>query len=198
MAHQVALVEGFGVGAVVHVGLSALSEVTENFCPCGSEEGAHDVAIDGGHTRESVNAAAAHEVEQEGFVGVVLMVGYGNGGSTALLAQGFKPSIAQIARCHFNAYAAAARLLLCVKTNAVQAHLLLLAEANHKLLVALALRAAQLKIAMRGLHLVTRLAEQQQKCHAVGTATQAHQDAGGLFGQYVGLEHGALLVRSWE
>ena len=197
MAHQVALIEGFGVGAVGHVGLSALSEVAEDFCPCGSEEGAHHVAIDSGHTREPVNAAAAHEVEQEGFVGVVLMVGYGNGGSTALLAQGFKPSIAQVARCHFNAYAAAARLLLCVKTNAVQAHLLLLAEANHKLLIALALFTAQLEIAMRGLHLVTRLAEQQQKRYAVGTATQAHQDAGGLFGQYVGVEHGALLVISY-
>ena len=88
------------------------------------------------------------------------------------------------------------RLLLCVKTNAVQAHLLLLAQTNHKLLIALALFTAQLEIAMRGLHLVTRLAEQQQKCHAVGTATQAHQNAGGLFGQYVGVEHGSLLVRS--
>ena len=118
-----------------------------------------------------MNARAAHQVEQERLGVVVFVVSHADDLKIALGDEARKPRIAQSACRHLNAFAVGFGLGLRVEVTDVQRNGQPACQFFTESLVAVALVAAQVKVAVGRLYAVAQFVQDQQQCHRVGPAT---------------------------
>ena len=131
--------------------------------------------MDVGHAAQAAESASAGQVEQQGLVGIVAVVGHGHGHGANFPSQLLKPIVAQVAGRHFHTDAPAAGHFGRGKTGTVEGHAEAVAQVGDKGLVAQAFVAPQVEVAVCGRDLVARLAQQEQQGYAVGPAAEGHQ-----------------------
>ena len=102
-------------------------------------------------------------------------MGHADAGCLPRPAQFPEPSVTQPAGRHLNRLAAARRFGPRVERAHVQRHSKLPTQIAHKLLVAIALRSAQMEIAVCRLQPAAQPDQQAQQAHAVGPAAQGHE-----------------------
>ena len=88
-----------------------------------------------------------------------------------------KVLVPQFAGCHLYAQMMKVGKGLCVEMHPMKWRILLFAELFAELLVTIRLLAAQMKIAMDGLHVIAQTAQHPQQTHAVGTSRECYQIA---------------------
>ena len=115
IAHDV----GHQIGAVGHEWLIPLYEPLLNVVTADAEQRAYHVAVAGLDARKAVQTGAPDEVHQNGFYGIILMVGYADGGCANVLEKLLEVAVAQLAGSHLDAYFVYCSVCMCVKVDYV-------------------------------------------------------------------------------
>src|SRR5690606_21586099 len=87
-----------------------------------------------------------HEVEQQGFEVIVLMLCYRYAVVTERSTHGLEPCVAQVARCHLDGNAICPRVRLGIECRGVERHVQLTGKPVYQCFIRISLRTAQLEI----------------------------------------------------
>ena len=114
-------------------------EVVGHLVACEAQQRAHHMSVPHLHSRESVDACSAYEVEQQCLHRIVLMVGHSNHVEVECLAQALKLLVAQLACCHLHRHLVLGGIGHRVEVHHLARHAQRVAQLGDEALVAVAL-----------------------------------------------------------
>ena len=175
-ADLVAQVFGRAVRRIFPVGNVLCYGVFEDVLARSEHQRADQLPGMGGDARQTPQAGAAQQVDEEGFDRVVDVVGDGYHRVTVLAAQFVEPGVAQPPCGHFHRFARALHLAFGVEAFVVPGHAVLLRLAAYEFLVLFALHAPQLEIAVGHADAIAASHEEREHDHRVHAARNGQQD----------------------
>ena len=175
-ADLVAQVFGRAVRRIFPVGNVLCYGVFEDVLARSEHQRADQLPGMGGDPRQTPQAGAAQQVDEEGFDRVVDVVGDGYHRVTVLAAQFVEPGVAQPPCGHFHRFARALHLAFGVEAFVVPGHAVLLRLAAYEFLVLFALHAPQLEIAVGHADAIAASHEEREHDHRVHAARNGQQD----------------------
>ena len=134
------------------------------------------MSVSWANAAESAKSCASNKIEQEGFCIVVLMVCHGDGLCMDAAAECLEIGITLFACCHLDAELVGRSILRGVEMLNVKRNVVGVAELTHKLLVAVAFFASQVKIAMHDVKMIGQLHEDVKEADGVGSSADSHKD----------------------
>ena len=159
-------------GAAIALGAQEIFNVAARH----AQHGAHHMAVAPRHAMQAAQPRAAHQVEQQRFDVVVAVVGHGYGDGPRLAAHAFEKGIALIAGLHLYAHTGKAGRTGCLEVGAVQGHAVTCAEVGHESRVAVGLSAAEMKIAVGRLDVISQTEQHEKQGDGIGSAAEPHDN----------------------